>query len=170
MKFLFRLLHRSLLTVIYRSTYDGVNVITVGDRGYIYYSSNRGTTWSRGTSGTVSTVYCVTHSSKLVAMVGGLNSFVARTEDGGATWRNMTIFSSSTVSVRFHAISMVSDSVAYVSADNGEIYRTWNSGNTWTRIASFGKTLYSIAIYDTIKGVAGAISQSGFYTSVAGMF
>lgn len=152
------------------STFDGINVIAVGVYGYIYYSSNSGTSWTRGASRTTtSTLYCVTHASKFTAMAGGTNAYVARTTDGGATWTNMTVFSSSTVSVKFHAISMLSDSVAYVSGDNGDIFRTLNSGTSWTKLISTGNFIYSLAMYDFITGAAGATAQVGIYTSVAGM-
>ena len=54
------------------STYDGVNVITVGAKGLIYYSANAGTSWTKSTSGvpaSTQTVYTVDHGSSLVAMV-----------------------------------------------------------------------------------------------------
>lgn len=54
------------------STYDGTKVIAVAYRGYIYYSSNAGTSWTKATVGIPAItviVYCVDHGSADVAMV-----------------------------------------------------------------------------------------------------
>ncbi len=54
------------------STYNGVKVIAVAQRGNIYYSTNAGSSWTKSTVGVPSTsviVYCVDHGSTNVAMV-----------------------------------------------------------------------------------------------------
>jgi photosystem II stability/assembly factor-like uncharacterized protein len=54
------------------STYNGVNVIAVANKGLIFYTSNAGTTWTKSTSGvpgSTVTLYCVDHGSALTAMV-----------------------------------------------------------------------------------------------------
>jgi len=54
------------------STYDGTKVIAVAYRGFIYYTTNAGTSWTKATVGIPATtviVYCVDHGSADVAMV-----------------------------------------------------------------------------------------------------
>lgn len=156
------------------SSYDGTNVIAVGSvsgQGKIFYSSNSGTSgsWSLSTTMNLPTtgtiVYCVDHGSSTFAMAAGLNSYVAKTSDGGATWTRMTVFSG-TVTIRYQAISVLGTQSAYVAGANGQIYRTVDGGSSWNMVASTGSTLTSLAMKDFIHGVAGAIAGKGVYALV----
>lgn len=150
------------------STYDGVNVIAVGANGNIYYSSDSIATWSAGNSGVTSIVYCVDHGDSLVAMAAGAASYVAKTEDGGATWTALSVFSSGDVTVRFHAIHMRSSTDAFIAGSNGDVYSTFDGGSTWTLTASTGSILYSIEQFAADVGAAGAIAGTGVYAIVPG--
>jgi photosystem II stability/assembly factor-like uncharacterized protein len=150
------------------STYDGINVITVGSGGKIFYSNSSASRWYSSSSGTSTTIYCLSHSYSLKAMVGGANSYVAKTSDGGKTWSTMSVFSNS-VTIRFHSISLLSDIEAFVAGSDGIIYSTTNFGSSWARIASTGAMLYSISAYDSATVIAGAVSSSGIYVMLPGM-
>lgn len=102
-------------------------------------------------------------------MAGGASSYVAKTSNGGATWSTLSVFSTS-VTVRFHSISMLSDTEAYVAGADGSIFMTTNFGSSWTRIASTGALLYSLSVYDSTTAIAGAASGSGVYVMVPGPF
>ncbi len=145
-----------------------MNIITVSFDGYILYSNNSATNWYQGSSGTTTNLYCLAHSSSLIAMVGGLSSFVAKTSNGGKTWTQMSVFPSTVVDVRFHSISMLSDTVAYVAGSDGTVYMTTDGGSSWSRIASTGAYFLSLSVYDTKTAVAGAASGSGIYMMVPG--
>lgn len=145
------------------STYDGVNVIAVGGNGNIYYSADSGESWTAGTSGVTSIVYCVDHGDGLTAIAAGASSYVARTTDGGSTWSTLSVFASSTVTVRFHSIHMRSAADAFVAGDNGEIYATDDSGATWTLLISTGSIIYSLEQFSSDAGSAGAIAGAGIY-------
>lgn len=160
------------------STFDGINVIAVGSssgQGRIFYSTNAGNSgsWAQSTSVNLPTtgtiVYCVDHGSSLFAMAAGLNSYVAKTTDGGATWTRMTVFSSS-VTIRYQAISVLGTQSAYVAGANGQIFRTLDGGSSWYMVANTGATLTSLAMKDFIHGVAGAIAGKGVYALVPSMF
>jgi photosystem II stability/assembly factor-like uncharacterized protein len=152
------------------STYDGINVIAVGGTGSIYYSSDSASTWTSASSGTTGIINCISHGSSSFAISAGQNSYVARTSDSGATWTIMSVFSASTVFIRFQAVSVLSTSQAFVAGNNGEIWRTLDGGTSWKRVTSTGSTLFSIGMYDLLTGVAGATAGSGVYTLVPGMF
>ena len=153
------------------STLNGDDVIAVGQRGYIYYSSDAGANWSAGTSGVTTIIYCVDHgSSSSVAMAAGASSYVAKTVDGGATWSTMSVYSSGSVTTRFHAIYMHTDSEAYIAGSNGEVYSTDDGGSTWTLEASTGVTLFSIEVLSNLVGAAGAAAGSNVYVIVSGAY
>ena len=141
------------------STLNGVDVIVVGQHGHVYYSDNSGASWTAGTSGTSQIVYCVDHgSSNLVAMAAGGASYVAKTVDGGATWSSISVYSSGTVTTRFHAIYMHTDLLAYVAGDNGEIYSTDDGGVSWSLEASTGFELFAI---EQLTADVGAATVTG---------
>lgn len=79
----------------------------------------------------------------------------------------MTPFAT-TVTIRFHSISMRSSSEAYVAGSNGHIFRTENGGSSWTLVAATGVTLYALDVFNEIQGTAGAIAGSQVYTIVSG--
>lgn len=153
------------------SSYDGVNIITVTSSGSIYYSTDSASTWTKGTSSASSStvIYCVDHGSNSIAMAGGSNGYLSITYDNGATWSSITPFSSS-VTIRFHSVTMLNSTEAFVAGSNGEIWRTLDAGSNWQLEASTGDLLYSIGVWDTIIGVAGATSLSGVYTQVTGKY
>lgn len=155
------------------SSYDGVNVIAVGStsgQGRIFYTSTSGSSWTQSTSANLPTtgtiVYCVDHGSSLFAMAAGLNSYVAKTTDGGATWTRLTVFSG-TVTIRYQAISVLGTQSAYVAGSNGQIYRTLDGGSTWSMVGSTGTTLTSLSMKDFTHGVAGAIAGKGVFALVS---
>lgn len=147
------------------STYDGVNVIAVGTDGNVYYTSTSGSSWSAGTSnaGSSDIIYCVQHGSSTTAMAGGTSGYLAITTDGGATWTSVTPFSSS-VTIAYHSISMMSATEAYVAGSNGIIYYTTNAGSSWlVEYTATGSTLYSLSVYSTLRGVAGSAAVAGVF-------
>lgn len=150
------------------SSYDGVNVIAVGDYGVVYYSSNSGTTWTNAGINSSYDLFGVSHGNSTFAMACGSYSFVGKTYDGGATWVKMSVLSANNVDIRFKSISLLSNLIAYVaSGSDGAIYQTLNAGISWTNIATTGVGLRCISMYDTIRGVAG--STGSIYALVPGM-
>jgi len=152
------------------STIDGVNVIAVGSKGYIYYTLNSGTSWTKYTNSITTIIYTVAHGSSLTAMAAGASSYVAKTTDGGVTWQTLSVFTSNSITIRFHSISFVSTTEIYIVGSNGEIRATYDGGTSWSIVASTNAVLYSISMYDSIKGVAGGVAGSGIFTLVPGMY
>jgi hypothetical protein len=157
------------------STLDGVNIIAVGSRGTVYYSSSSGSlnTWTAGTSGISgpsAVIFCVAHATTTTAFAAGGSGYVARTTNGGAAWTRITTIFSSSVTIRFHAISIYQSSNVFIVGSSGDIYWSSDTGTTWSLLASTGKTLYSIGMYDLTYGVAGAVAGSGLFTLVSSKF
>lgn len=159
------------------STSDGVNVIIVGSDGMVYYSSSSGDSWTAGSSGTNSSIYCVSHaaSSSVFAMAAGASGYLAKTSDGGSTWTLMTAFSAD-YTAQYRSISVLTTTEAYVAAysttvdPKGVVYRTFNGGTTWSLMSSVTSQLFSLAMYSSDYGVAGSTDGVGIYALVAGMY
>lgn len=150
-------------------TLDGVTVLLVGNAGRIYYSTDAGVSWLPGSSGTSAAINSVCQASSAVAMAAG-TGYLAKTTDGGATWTNITAFDS-TYSTNFHTMSMVSAAEAYVAASTvslGLIYSTTDGGTTWSILASTDVQLYSLSMFSSAYGVAGAASGVGVLALVSG--
>jgi len=90
-------------------------------------------TWSLQTSGVSARLRGVSAVNERVAWASGSGSTVLRTEDGGATWRRITV---TTDMVDFRDIDGIGENTAYVlSIGNGaasRIYKTTDRGTTWT--------------------------------------
>ena len=90
--------------------------------------------WQPQTSGVTTTLRGVSAVSDRIVWVSGARGTILRTDDGGATWRALTI--SDSEKLDFRDVDGVSDRVAYaLSIGNGEssrIYKTTDAGATWS--------------------------------------
>ncbi|HEX3144046.1 MAG TPA: YCF48-related protein [Pyrinomonadaceae bacterium] len=90
-------------------------------------------TWSLQTSGVNARLRGVSAVDERVAWASGSGGTVLRTEDGGATWKRITV---TTDIVDFRDIDAIDETTAYVlSIGNGaasRIYKTTDRGTTWT--------------------------------------
>jgi len=89
--------------------------------------------WSLQTSGVNARLRGVSAVNNRVAWASGSGRTVLRTEDGGATWKRITV---TTDMVDFRDIDAIDERTAYVlSIGNGaasRIYKTTDRGTTWT--------------------------------------
>ena len=89
--------------------------------------------WTPQASGTTARLRGVSAVSDRVAWASGADSTVLRTEDGGSTWKKLTVTSDK---LDFRDIDAIDGRTAYVLAiGNGEasrIYKTTDAGLTWT--------------------------------------
>ena len=90
-------------------------------------------TWTLQTSGVTARLRGVSAVNARVAWASGSGSTVLRTEDGGASWKKLTLTSDK---LDFRDIDAIDENTAYVlSIGNGDasrIYKTTDGGETWT--------------------------------------
>ena len=149
-------------------TYDGNNIIAAGNIGLIYYSSNSGSTWTKGTdlsSGTAdyNSISCVSSSK---AYLSGSSSYVAVTNNGGGTWTSLNGFPDYAAnSVSSYGISVISLNTIFVSgilADftNSVIYSSYDGGTTWHLEEESSSAIYSLTMYSSTIGIAGLVGNA----------
>lgn len=121
------------------STVDGVNIIIVGSGGSVYYSTDSGTSWTAGTSGTTADIYCIAHGNVSVAMALGASNYVSKTIDNGVSYETLSVFPSGTSTslpaFTFdipHPIHMVSEGIAYAASYDGYLFKTNDGGYSWS--------------------------------------
>jgi photosystem II stability/assembly factor-like uncharacterized protein len=89
--------------------------------------------WSMQTSGVTARLRGVSAVNDRVAWASGSGSAVLRTEDGGVTWKKLTVTSDA---LDFRDVDAIDKQTAYVlSIGNGaasRIYKTTDGGATWT--------------------------------------
>jgi photosystem II stability/assembly factor-like uncharacterized protein len=155
------------------STIDGINLIMVGTRG-VNYSLNSATSWSQPTSFASNTLYSLSHGNASTAITAGDSSIIAITFNYGATWKKLRVAGGvNSFTCKFHTVSMLSPLTAFVaaSANSGafsNIYKTVDGGNTWSQQVQVSTTLYSLTMFNSRYGVAGAVTQAGVYIAVPG--
>src|SRR5436190_20522745 len=88
--------------------------------------------WTPQTSGVTARLRGVSAVNARVAWASGSGSTVLRTEDGGASWKKLTV---TTDPLDFRDIDAIDENTAYVlSIGNGaasRIYKTLDGGVTW---------------------------------------
>ncbi|MCA1576560.1 MAG: oxidoreductase [Acidobacteria bacterium] len=92
-----------------------------------------GPRWALQTSGVTARLRGVSAVNERVAWASGSGATVLRTNDGGATWKKLTV---TTETLDFRDIDAIDAQTAYVlSIGNGpasRIYKTTDAGATWT--------------------------------------
>src|ERR1051325_2341620 len=89
-------------------------------------------TWTLQTSGVTARLRGISAVNRRVAWASGSGSTVLRTEDGGASWKKITVTSDK---LDFRDVDAIDEQTAYVlSIGNGDasrIYKTTDGGITW---------------------------------------
>lgn len=142
-------------------------LISVGDAGTIMLSPDNGLTWNvqyliQFQHLTINSVFFI---DSLTGYLGGGTGFVYKTEDGGQTWNELHIGSTSWV----NAIYFSSINVGYVACSDGTITKTIDGGLNWSTL-TFPSIYPVIDIYfsDDYKGYACVDFGGLYYTSDGG--
>src|SRR6185503_13342486 len=89
--------------------------------------------WLLQNSGVTARLRGISAFSERVAWASGASGKVLRTNDGGTTWKQLTVTNDA---LDFRDVDAISERVAYVlSIGNGpasRIYKTIDAGKTWT--------------------------------------
>ena len=121
---------------------DSVNGYIGGGTGFVYKTTDGGSTWSEQHTGTTAWVNAIYFSSLNVGYVACSNGIIVKTIDGGANWT--TVNFPSTHSIK--DIYFKNDSQGFVLADQGGIYYTYDGGNSWVPEVLFGSTQRAASI------------------------
>lgn len=146
------------------STVDGYTVFTCGTDGFVYKSSDSGTTWSTVNSnlnvGYI--LYTVEQANNDFVLVLGESDYVIKSTNGGSDWTVLNVFPDSDSPISFlppHAISILSPSVVFIGSLDGVIMQTKTAGEKWYQ-ANFMESsnlnpIYTLSVFSTNVGVAG---------------
>ena len=98
-----------------------------GNSGNIYETTDRGKTWINLTCGT--SIHSITFVNSKTGFVGGPQSTILKTEDGGVTWqqRRQVNFIPSGV----EAIQFLNKDTGYACMEYDSLLTTYDGGNTW---------------------------------------
>lgn len=159
---------------------DGINIVAVGNGGFISSSTNSGQSWKSNVFSS-SNLYSVSMASTQVGVAVGDSACIFRTTDYGQTWQNMTSYvkrfysSITSFNFKFHSVAAPSANEIFLASTSGMILRSNNGGRNWSYdnsfTASIGTPLYSLAMYDHMTAIAGPASgYSSFFRRYAGSY
>ena len=149
-------------------TLDGLFIVAVGKGGLILHSKNAGLSWTRVTTTlcSKSDLYSVSYSPDYAVYAGGDNGCLVKfgINSSIVLVQNRTLFRS--LSIKFHAISVVSSQLVYITGVNsggyspGLILKSPNGGEDWMIEYSAPNTYFnSIYMLDYQVGIAGAVTD-----------
>jgi hypothetical protein len=158
------------------SSSDGTKLAAGVWGGYIYTSTDSGTTWTerRPTTGTIRNWYSITSSSdgtKLAAVAYG--GYIYTSTDSGVNWTERTNadggVTGASLSKGWSSITSSSDGTKLAAvAYGGYIYTSTNSGVTWTErqpIDASGRNWTSVTSSSDGTKLAGGLYNGYIYTS-----
>jgi len=91
----------------------------------------------------------------------GFGGFVSKTSNGGSSWTNVNIPSTSDV----YGVHFINNSEGYAGAYNGDIFKTTNAGTSWTKLTTptSGFAYGQFHFFDASNGIAvgGSASTAG---------
>lgn len=110
---------------------DQSHIWLASSKGYIYFSSDGGITWTAQTSGSLSAVdlHAVSFIDENSGMAVGASDIVLFSSDGGTTWELATVTGSSDI---LNCVAP-SGNFWWVGTAGGDLYYTRDSGTTWTQ-------------------------------------
>ena len=114
---------------------DDGTIVAVGANGQILYSTNRGATWtSSATTPTAATLQAINAKSDRLWWIGTATGLVYYTQNGGASWSQLTFSGSGTGQI--YDIVSATEEVMYIAKDDAtptaSILASWNGGQDWT--------------------------------------
>ena len=140
------------------SSSDGTKMYIATSGGFIFTSSDSGTTWTqRASSGLWNNIACSSDGVKLVATQYGGQIYTST--DSGATWTGRDS------NRNWIACASSSDGVKLVAAvSNGQIYTSTDSGATWTGRDS-NRNWGAVASSDNGTKLVAVVTNGSLYTS-----
>jgi photosystem II stability/assembly factor-like uncharacterized protein len=133
---------------------DANTVWAVGQAGTIVETTNGGASWTTQVSPTDDSLNEVYAVNANVAWAGGYGATI-KTEDGGATWKNLPSMLSLT------SISALDDQTAYGAGPSSNVQKTSDGGVTWTEQTKGGYFWAIDAVSTTAAWAVGSDTPGG---------
>jgi photosystem II stability/assembly factor-like uncharacterized protein len=148
---------------------DRTNAVVVGSGGLIWWTNNKGGSWTQAVSGTTSTLYAIsiatTGDSPGAGWAVGADGTVLRTTDSGQHWTSQAW---SDTTVNFTSVSTADGKSAWATGQTNSgtpiVIYTSNAGTTWAAQKTGAQALTSVQAVDPntawIVGPNGAILKT----------
>jgi photosystem II stability/assembly factor-like uncharacterized protein len=146
-------------------TFNDNTALIIGNYGAIYKTRDRGTNWTKISSGTTRDLNAVFFLDGYNGWIVGKSGTILKTENGGESWRIISTNLNTVYDVYFTTVN-----IGYLATHN-RIYKTTDGGDSW--IEKFSTTdeslcFESIAFCDSQTGVAVGNSKGTYRTIDAG--
>lgn len=140
------------------------DTVYAGASEFVFRSKDSGATWSL--SGTLpSNVYALAVHPVTSSLVyaGTYNSGLHRSEDGGASWAQLSNGLPASNWVTSIAVHPTTPSILYAGTWEGEVYQTLDGGDSWTGLGHLGY-VYDVLIHPEAPSVVyAATSNNGVF-------
>ncbi len=153
-----------------------INEITVPNHNTIYgacdssrivMSKDGGLTWTEYSAGLGNTTQfiAIDHASPDIVMTTGSNGIILKTTDGGGTWAQFNLPSSTLA----WDIDIVDTTYAWICGTGETIFRTTDGGATWVQqFSAGGLGSYGVSFVDTRTGFVAGTSGNTYWTTDGG--
>ncbi len=108
------------------------------------------TAWLKIPSGTNKKLNCIDFPSSKVGYIGGNDSTLLKSTDGGYTWKSVKISGVKFMIGGEHILKLdfVSETIGYmIAGPYGAAYKTIDGGSTWTQVVPAGNMCFFGALY-----------------------
>ncbi len=123
----------------------------VGDSGYIFKTTNSGSSWTAQISGVSNTFFYTRFTDANNGYALGSGGVILKTTNAGNSW----VPKASGITQNLWSISCPVFNTCYAAGDLGTILKTTNGGTNWTSLSTgITSYLHSIQMVDTLNGYA----------------
>ena len=123
---------------LYGITFGDNTFVAVGKKGAIRTSSDNGTSWDNGTSGTTSYLYEIAYGDSTFVTVGQSGT-IRTSSDNGTTWSTGTTSETSTYEGVAYGNILLADNTthkAFVALGSSNVWKSIDSGSNWNQITT----------------------------------
>lgn len=136
------------------------NLLTLAFLGVLSFAKAQTTTWYEVPTGTIKDLKTICFASENVGYIGGADSLLLKTTDGGKTWSELTysgvIFTGGGTTIM--KLDFVSEEIGYMTVGPYTgTFKTMDGGITWENMTMAGTMCYNQGLYfwDENNGLIG---------------
>ncbi|MBK8550977.1 MAG: T9SS type A sorting domain-containing protein [Ignavibacteria bacterium] len=127
----------------------------VGQRGFIYRTTDGGQIWNNIPSSVTATLYKILFSNSTTGFVFGANGTILKSTNGGFNWTAQTSGTTQPIRGAFRVGASTIYAVGGTASSNSLILKSTNEGTSWvTQTAPVAQSLNSVHFIDANTGVA----------------